>query len=81
MKNKILVVALISVTLGCGMVLVGCGLFGCPGGGNSGGIGKCHANLGEKYRQCIDNCITNRAVYRDNNNNYYFYSSLSCNCS
>jgi len=83
MKNKVLVVSLLSVILGCMCVLVfvGCSLFGCPGGNTSGGKDNCHFYSGASYYyQCTDNCITAQGTYISGTT-YYFSGSKSCNCN
>jgi hypothetical protein len=43
-KSRFLIVALISVLMVVGLVLVSCGSK-CPGGGNSGGAGNCERTI------------------------------------
>ena len=79
--KKLLVLALIGVILGGVMVLVGCDLFGCPGGGTVSSKGSCKFTYGSGvYSQCTDRCITAQGtwVYDDV---YIFSSSKSCDCN
>ena len=80
MKNKLLVLALIGVVLGCGMVFIGCS--GCPGGTVTVGKGNCTSKASSGvYDQCVNKCITAQGSYAGYGTYYYFDSLKSCTCN
>jgi len=62
-KGKIFALGLIVCLMAGGMLLFGCNLILCPGGGTSGGAYECDTSwlYGNTYNywQCTNRCLTN----------------------
>lgn len=66
MKNKLFWLGILALALVFGMTIIGCGPKGCPGGGLSGGAGKCQFSYDKAdheliQKTCTDsNCATRK---------------------